>query len=141
MSYTQLYDANVYNPRSYTPGHLFKDESDAALCGFRFNKKAAKCLDPNMKKVCKKCQKIKEIMSFKSSPSDEFLETFRKYDSQDSEVIDVAYSCWSDLKDKLEEELKVKDGLYMSAVKGRKDLREALRVCRAELKALQDSQR
>ncbi len=80
-------------------------------------------------------------MSFKSSPSDEFLETFRKYDYQEFDKIDVAYSCWSDLKDKLEEELKVKDGLYMSAVKGRKDLREALRVCRAELKALQDSQR
>ena len=87
-------------------------------------------------------------MSFKSSPSDEFLETFRKHNSQDFEVIDVAYGCWADLKGELDAEIKnlfalldVKDKLYMSAVKGRKDLRAALRECRVELKALQDSQR
>ncbi len=60
MSYTQLYDANVYNPRSYTPGHLFKDESNVALCGFRFKKNAATSYDSNPRKVCRKCQKIKE---------------------------------------------------------------------------------
>ncbi len=80
-------------------------------------------------------------MSFKSSPSDEFLETFRKHNSQDFEVVDVAYSCWVDLKEELEGRLKVRNELLMAAVKGRKVLRAALRVCRAELKALQDSQR
>ncbi len=80
-------------------------------------------------------------MSFKSSPSDEFLETFRKYDSQDSAVVDIAFGCWVDLKEELEEELKERNELLMAAVKGRKDLRESLRQCRAELKALQDSQR
>ncbi len=80
-------------------------------------------------------------MSFKSSPSDEFLKTFRKHNSQDFEVIDVAFGCWVDLKEELEGRLKVRNELLMAAVKGRKDLRESLRQCRAELKALQDSQR
>ena len=73
-------------------------------------------------------------MSFKSSPSDEFLETFRKHNSQDSDRVDVAYGCWVDLKEQLEKR-------YTSAVKARKSLRAALRECRTELKTLQDSER
>ena len=57
--YTQFYDANSYNPAGYTPGHLFKDVSDVALCGFRFGRKAAKLYDQNLNKVCLKCQKTK----------------------------------------------------------------------------------
>lgn len=80
-------------------------------------------------------------MSFKSSPSNEFKKTFRKHDSLNYDKIDVAYGCWLDLKGKLEEKLKERNKLYMAAVKGRKDLRVTLRECRAELKALQDSER
>lgn len=69
------------------------------------------------------------------------MQTFRKHNSQDSAVVDIAFGCWFDLKEELEEELKVRNELLMTAVKGRKDLRESLRQCRAELKALQDSQR
>jgi len=56
----QLYDANLYNPRTYTPGHLFMSGLDVSLCGFRFGTRAEPSYDSNQKKVCRKCQAIKE---------------------------------------------------------------------------------
>ena len=65
-------------------------------------------------------------MSFKTEHKPKkFLEHFSKYNSLDSSKIEVAYGCWCEMQN-----------LYKSAIKGRKDFREALRECRTENKSL-----
>ena len=69
-------------------------------------------------------------MSHKSSPSKEFLKFYHLHNSQDTEKIEIAYDCWCEMQK-----------IYLMAIEGRKYLRAALRECRAELKAFQDSER
>jgi hypothetical protein len=66
----QKYDGNKYNPRSYTRGHLFYENSEVALCGFKFKHRSAPVIEkeynsyeelpfiPELKKLCLKCHDI-----------------------------------------------------------------------------------
>ena len=64
-------------------------------------------------------------MSFKSLPSKEFLKFYHLHNSQDTEKIDIAFACWSEMQK-----------IYLMAIEGRKEFRAALRECRAENKSL-----
>ena len=64
-------------------------------------------------------------MGFKSSPSKEFLKFYHLHNSQDTEKIDIAYSCWCEMR-----------RIYSMAIKGRKDLAAELRECREEIESL-----
>ena len=64
-------------------------------------------------------------MSFKSSPSKEFLKFYHLNNSQDVSKIDIAYSCWCEMQ-----------RIYSMAIKGRKELAAELRECRGEIESL-----
>ena len=64
---SQYYDGNIYNPRKYTPGHLFENSANISLCGIKKAKMSAPVFERKyssvqeigiLSKCCLKCKSV-----------------------------------------------------------------------------------
>jgi hypothetical protein len=81
MKLFQRYDGNKHSEQDYTRGHLFKENSKTALCGFKFCDTAAPIYEneyscfgdlpffPHMQKLCGSCYNIAKQTVYKEKLS------------------------------------------------------------------------